>query len=188
MNGVNRLKLFKKELKLIKDKNIRKFTCKILIKLPDYFFIIPASSTGKYHPKHCLGKGGLVRHVKAAVKIANIMFRDECTAPFNDIEKDIIISSLILHDGIKNGLNGSQWTDEQHPNLIAEFIKENYDETLDKEIIDKIIGCVRSHSGPWNLNKSGVEMFPRPESTMEQFVHLADYISSRREITINLEE
>ena len=61
---------FKKELSYIKNKNI-KDSCETMIGLlPDYFFQIPASSTGKYHPKFTLGDGGLVRHVKVAVLIA----------------------------------------------------------------------------------------------------------------------
>ena len=41
---------FKKELEYIKSDKIRN-ACKEMIELlPDYFFEIPASSTGKYHP------------------------------------------------------------------------------------------------------------------------------------------
>ena len=38
--------------------------------LPNYFFEVPASSTGKYHPEFALGDGGLIRHTKVAVRIA----------------------------------------------------------------------------------------------------------------------
>ena len=43
--------------------------------LPEYFFEVAASSTGKYHPVYALGVGGLVRHTIAAVEIANEMYR-----------------------------------------------------------------------------------------------------------------
>ena len=38
--------------------------------LPDYFFEIPASSTGKYHPEFASTTHGLVKHTKLAVRIA----------------------------------------------------------------------------------------------------------------------
>ena len=44
--------------------------------LPDYFFEVAAASTGKYHPKYAQGEGGLVRHTKAAVKIAYELLAD----------------------------------------------------------------------------------------------------------------
>ena len=50
--------LFKKELAYIKDEKIRNSLILILEELPDYWFSVPASSTGKYHPKYALGEGG----------------------------------------------------------------------------------------------------------------------------------
>lgn len=59
---------FKKELSLIKNENIRNFVKEFLNTVPDYFFTVAASSTGKYHPNYALGEGGLVRHTKAATR------------------------------------------------------------------------------------------------------------------------
>ena len=61
---------FIKELEYIKNDDIRGFAKLALENLPDYFFDVAASSTGKYHPTYALGNGGLVRHTKAAVRIA----------------------------------------------------------------------------------------------------------------------
>ena len=63
--------VFKTELNYIKDSEIREKAIKAINLLPDYFFEVPASSTGKYHPTFSQGEGGLVRHTKAAVNIAN---------------------------------------------------------------------------------------------------------------------
>ena len=66
---MNKTEVFKKEINYVKDENLRS-DLKILIELlPDYFFEVPASSTGKYHPDFALGDGGLVRHTKAAVRL-----------------------------------------------------------------------------------------------------------------------
>lgn len=61
---------FNKEISYIKNERIRNSLITILDLLPDYFYHIPASSTGKYHPEFTLGDKGLVRHTKAAVRIA----------------------------------------------------------------------------------------------------------------------
>ena len=50
------------ELNYIKDENFRNNIEKILNSLPEYFWKVAASSTGKYHPEFSLGEGGLVRH------------------------------------------------------------------------------------------------------------------------------
>ena len=62
---------FKKELNYINNSRIKKSLIIMINKLPDYFFEVPASSTGKYHPKFALGEGGLVRHTKVAVRLAH---------------------------------------------------------------------------------------------------------------------
>ena len=62
---------FLKEIPLIQTDNIRQFLEYCIANLPDYFFHVAASSSGKYHPEYALGDGGLLRHTKAAVWIAN---------------------------------------------------------------------------------------------------------------------
>ena len=97
---------FSIELSYIKDDRIRKSCETILDMLPDYFYEIPASSTGKYHPSFSLGKGGLVRHVKVATRIANDLFEDPSfKSKYTRNEKDVMLMTLILHDSLKSGLN-----------------------------------------------------------------------------------
>ena len=72
---MDRLEIFKTELNYIKNPKIKEFTEKVLLEVPDYFFQIGASSTGKYHPSYTLGEGGLVNHTKAAVRIVIELFK-----------------------------------------------------------------------------------------------------------------
>ena len=62
-------KSFEKELSYFKIDKVRKACIATLKLLPEYFFEVPASSTGKYHPEYALGDGGLLRHSKAAMRI-----------------------------------------------------------------------------------------------------------------------
>ena len=66
--------IFNNELSRFTNDNVRASAETILNMLPDYFYEIPASSTGKYHPSFSLGDGGLVRHVKAAMFFLEDMF------------------------------------------------------------------------------------------------------------------
>ena len=91
---------FNKELEFITDERLRNNAIIILNNLPDYFFQVQAASTGKYHPSYALGEKGLVRHTKAAVCIANNLFN---IYKFDDHTKDIILISVMIHDGLKHG-------------------------------------------------------------------------------------
>ncbi len=81
--------VFNKELSYIKDKKIRNSLKTMLNLLPEYFYQIPASSTGKYHPEFTLGDGGLVRHTKAAVRIAYELLQNPSLNNFTEEEKDL---------------------------------------------------------------------------------------------------
>ncbi len=177
-----RVQLFEKELSLIESDEIRGITAKLIERLPDYYFVIPASSTGKYHPDYAQGKGGLVRHTKAAVGIATELFRLES---YEDIQKDkdFIIAALILHDGLKCGENNSEGTKAEHPLLMANFIKQN---TENNEIANKIADLVISHMGQWNTqHDSTEEIVPKPTTKAQKFVHLCDYLASRKRLEYN---
>ena len=53
--------------------------------VPDYFWTIPSSSSGKYHSSFDSGEGGLVRHTKMCVLVAEELLRLE---EFNKIDPD----------------------------------------------------------------------------------------------------
>ena len=89
--------MFETELNYIKDDRIRE-SARILIEgLPEYFFKIEASSTGKYHPDFALGDGGLVRHTKAAIRIAKeLLDNNSIGHKFTSDEKDLLIISIMI--------------------------------------------------------------------------------------------
>ena len=56
---MDKISVFENEYAYIKNEKYRE-NLKIMVNLlPDYFFTVPASSTGKYHPSFSLGDGGL---------------------------------------------------------------------------------------------------------------------------------
>ena len=113
------------ELSRITNIKVRKSTEYLLDLLPDYFYSMPASTSGKYHPEFSLGEGGLVRHTKVACRILEEMFNNKSFSNYNDYEKDLIRMSLILHDGFKSGKTYSEHTVVEHPLLMSEFINDN---------------------------------------------------------------
>lgn len=182
--------MFKTELGNIKNDKLHDFVECVVNLLPDYFFEVAASSTGKYHPKYSLGEGGLVRHTKAAVKIAKDLMNLE-QYRFSEDEKDVIIASLILHDGMKHGLNSSKYTVTEHPIIMAKFIRDNWSHEFSdiESQIELICGCVATHMGQFNMDfKTKKEVLAKPKSKLEQFVHLCDYLSSRKYLLVDFED
>ncbi len=178
---------FKKEIGYIKDPSLVK-DLKTLIKLlPDYFFEIPASSTGKYHPKFALGEGGLVRHTKVAVRFAyELLNNNTIGCKFTDRDKDLIIMALILHDGLKSGLEHDKYTKFDHPLLISKYIMENQDKlNMDIDDIRKLCSMIESHMGEWTYDSyAKKEVLPKPRTAEQRFVHMCDFLASRKFIDI----
>ena len=179
---MNKIETFNKEYTYIKNKKYVD-NLKIMVDLlPDYFFEVPASSTGKYHPEFSLGDGGLVRHTKFAVRIAHELYSDESvTGTFNQNEKDLMIFALVLHDGLKSGLIKEEYTKVDHPVLVANYIRDNKDKlTLTDNEIEFICNVIESHMGPWNKDYKGNEVLPKPINKYQRFVHMCDFLASRK--------
>ncbi len=186
---MDRYTVFNRELDYIKNERIRKSSKTLIDLLPDYFFEVPASSTGKYHPAFALGDGGLVRHTKAAVRIAHELLNNKCINNYTSDEKDLIILSLILHDGIKLGLPREKYTKVEHPILASKFVQDNKDNTelLDEEI-KYICEAIESHMGEFNKDYKGNEVLPIPKSKHSRFVNMCDYLSSKKFLDIKFDE
>ena len=183
---MNKIEIFKKELDYIFDTRLRDNMKKLIEILPDYFFEVPASSTGKYHPTFALGDGGLVRHTKAAVRFAYELTNNNVIGNvFNEKEKDLIIMSLIMHDGCKSGLTKNQYTVADHPLIVSKLIKDNKDKlTLTEEEVDLICSMIESHMGEFNKDYRGNSILPLPNNKYQKFVHMCDYLASKKFLDI----
>ena len=186
---MDRLDIFKTELSYILNPKIKEFTEKALNNLPEYFFSIPASSSGKYHPQYALGEGGLVRHTKSAVRIAVEMFRLDIFK-YTEDDKDMIVSSLILHDGFKSGINNSSHTVTEHPLIVTNMLRTNTDinSCIDEETLNMIIGNIESHMGQFAFDyKTKQKILPTPKNKIQHFVHWCDYLASRKCLEFNFD-
>jgi len=184
---MNKIKYFEKEISYIKDID-KQDDIKVLInKLPDYFFLIPASSTGKYHPKFASTKNGLVKHTKVAVRIAYDLF--ETVNNFTDEDKDLIIMALIMHDGLKKGIEEEKYTRFDHPLLVSKLIMESINELkMGIDDVRKLCSMIESHMGKWNTNRFSKLELPVPRDEYQRFVHRCDYLASRNYLDVKFDK
>lgn len=190
---------FEKEIEYIKNESLRNIVKDTLDVSPECIVHIPASSSGRYHPSYSLGEGGLMRHVKAAVGIAHSMidtyiFKNIvlCVGADNDeiieMYKDIAYAALILHDCCKPDDTEKHSTRFDHPLLAANMFKEtarkyitNENIQYMKKVVPMVYTCIASHMGEWNTAPyaKGI-VLPKPKIGIEHFVHLCDYLASRK--------
>lgn len=187
MTKEERIELFKIELGFISSPEIKEFAIDMLSKLPEYFFTIPASSTGKYHPQYALGVGGLVRHTQSAVRIAKELFT--IFPQYEEYQQDCIITALILHDGCKSGKDGGAYTSVDHPLQMVSLIEDYYPAIMriNKPYIDDVCELISTHMGQWNKDYQGNEVLPLPKTKTQNFVHMCDYLASRKFLEFNFE-
>lgn len=180
---------FKTEINYIKNEKYKKSACELIDLLPDYFFEVPASSTGKYHPSFSLGDGGLLRHTKALVRIGvELMNNESLNHKFTYDEKDLLIISMIMHDGLKHGLEYSKYTKFEHPLIVCDYINDNKDKiSLDEKEIKFITKVISSHMGQWNTSDYSDVVLPLPKDKYQRFVHMCDYLASRKFLDIKFE-
>lgn len=182
--------MFTEELNYIEEARIREAARVLLDNLPDYFYKIPASSTGKYHPDFASGDGGLVRHTKVAVRMAYELYQ---ITPYDKLftrrEKDCMLLGLLIHDGLKKGNPEEKYTRFDHPILAAEYVLKMQEQTgLSKEEAEFISHVVKTHMGKWNTDYNGNEVLEVPKDRYQYFVHMCDYLASRKVINVKFDE
>lgn len=187
MNKNDKITLFIKEIDSINDKNLKKLATEIIACADDYFFTIPASSTGKNHPPFSLGEGGLVRHTKCVVYMVKCLCE---SFNIDEYKRDMLIVAALAHDIKKQGdtPNGLGYTVHEHPLLAAQYVCEVYfasDITVLNGVVSIIADLISSHMGKWGADSKFIgdkKPLPIPESDCAKILQAADYIASRREI------
>jgi len=173
------------ELNQIRDRAVREFTEHCLTEAPEYFWTVPSSSSGKYHPEQSNGEGGLVRHTRAVVYFA-VKLCDVFSA--TRLETDCVIAASILHDILKYGpAPGGEHTTKNHDYGGAMWVREHGIACgLDKRLLDLITGSIAWHMGRWT-DMSGRDVgwkFPEEYGYIHLAVHLADVIAAQKNVRL----
>lgn len=176
-------------LNTIVNDDIREFAKVLVDGLPDYIWHVGASSTGKYHPAYSLGEGGLMRHQIAVVRFLNHFFTlEQYNTKFTSREIDLIRVAGLTHDGLKSGsqldYDKSKYTKFDHPIRMANEILSYDGKYLNHDELEFIAHCVESHMGQWSTDKQSTTVLPKPKDEAQYLVHLADYLASRKDLTM----
>ena len=173
-------KFFEREINLIQSEDYRSFIRYYLDEhVPDYFWEIGASSSGKYHPAFSQGVGGLVRHTKAVVMFAEELLRMSSYAYMKDEYKDYVIMACIVHDTCKYGMyNYNKNEYQSHAKNAAFKVGVAWNKYFNYSCPDYLYDAIKSHMGQWS------EKEDRPFTSIDRCVHMADYMASRSFIDI----
>jgi len=95
----------------------------------------------------------------------------------------------MLHDGLKSGREKSQYTKVEHPLLVVSYIKENEKNLgMSHEQMNFMCEVISSHMGAWNKDFDGNEVLPVPKNKYQNFVHMCDYLASRKAINLSFDD
>lgn len=160
----------------IKTESIKKEVLRyIKEEIPEYFYLIPASSSGKYHPPLSLGEGGLVRHtIFATHNLIDMVGLSYIKDKYTQLQIDEMIAAILLHDtlkgGRKDGVTTPSSTHKQHELLPVERLR-----------LPGVNKLIITHMGEWGT--------VCPQDEREYLVHLADYLASKKRfIEVNLND
>lgn len=178
-------------LESLENEDMKIFAKELLNTIPEYWYSVPASSTGKYHPQYALGDGGLMRHSIAVLRFVNHIFATNIFN-FSSRERDILRIAAIMHDTRKSGsqedYKNNKYTRFEHPLLAAEVIRSYKSKGfINDDEIEIMANAIESHMGQWNTDKRSGIVLPIPSNKYQKLLHLADYLASRKDIEMRFE-
>lgn len=188
-----RLKLVRPVLDTFENEDIKEFAIILLDDMPDYIWHVGASSTGKYHPAYSLGEAGLMRHQIAVVRFLNFFLElEQYGSKLTSRERDLIRLAGFVHDGRKSGsqedYEKSKYTKFNHPILMAETVRSFDGMYLNHEEIELVADTISRHMGEWNVDKKTNVELPKPNNKYSRMVHVADYLASRKCLTMDFSD
>jgi hypothetical protein len=201
MTDEEKLKVFEKHIKMISTQAVRDFVEFVLLRVPEYFWTLPISTSGRQHSR----EETLVDHIQGCLFIAECVI-DQFDGHWTKKQKDQLFAALILHDcwrcgevgnekrftqkniddkGCSQELLGNLRTSSDHPEvgyqnllcLSAEFNQQaaaNKQDQIGGKNLSPILKGVRYHYGPWTNCKKPFSLSWPYDSVVMQ-VHNIDY-------------
>lgn len=179
---MNKCEVFREELNKFETEEIRLYCEDMLNVSPDYIFTIPSSTSYKYHNATQCQPGGQLYHIIMVGEIINyILSLDYIKNKFPEPKKrDCMRVAALLHDMVKCGWDGSQYTVHNHPILAGKWVEETVVEhDIKQGLKNYISSLIQSHSGEWTSSNKSDTVLPAPQDDEHFFIHLSDYLGSR---------
>lgn len=188
---MDKIKVFESFLSSFETDEIKEYCKDMIMRISDNIFIMPSSTSLKFHNKTQCQPHGQIFHILMFGEIMNyILGLEYVIEKIPDARtRDCLRCTPIFHDAIKCGLNGSQYTVHEHPILAGEWIRNTkVEHDIDDNTKNYIAGLCESHSGQWTSTKRSKTILPKPETDEQFLVHLCDYLSSRSNIDMTYTE
>ena len=59
---------------------------------------------------------------------------------------------------------------------------------LEMEEIEFVCDAIKTHMGPWTTDYDGVEVLEKPKTKYQNFVHMCDFLASRKFLEVPFDE
>lgn len=93
-----------------------------------------------------------------------------------------------MHDSVKRGIPEERYTKFDHPLLASKLIKDNKESlSLSEEELNLLTSMIEAHMGEWTTDYSGNEILKKPTTKYERFVHMCDYLASRKFLNVKFD-
>ena len=179
-----RKKIMQRYLELIQDERLKAFVNKVFT-YPEVLESLakPSTYNGHNHPNDEFVQNGLALHSLRVCNLALNLYRS--TPEPKPLEQDLIIVGSLLHD-VPHKYLGSGFPNHNHAVDNCSWFLE-VSESLDNELRKEIGSIILNHMGKWNTSYS--ELFNQyPITTLSWIVHLADSISARRNVLVDVSD
>ena len=156
----------------IEDYNIQEEVIRITADSPEYFWEVPASTSGYHHPI-CRKECGLWAHTlmgaTAYERLAESYLQQGL---IDEFEVECGRAARLLHYQRKNGYpeNPHHSSTDDHDLHMGDVISN------ESSLPTEVANAVKSHMGPWYDG-------PAPATPLQKLVHNADMIASTPDIT-----
>lgn len=188
---MNKKAVFKELLDKFETEDMRLYCEDMIEHIPDYIFMMPSSTSGKFHNATQCKPHGQIYHIIMFGAIMNYRLALKCNKEkFSDpTYRDAMRCIPIFHDAVKCGWNGSTFSVHDHPMLAGAWVRETkVEHDISAELKELIARACERHSGEWTSSKRSKVVLPEPETEMEIFVHECDILSSRSDIDMQPSE
>ncbi len=178
------------ELRMIGDLKLSTAAELCIREYEDLLELIPASTSGRYHPPDERGIGGLRLHIR---RMAHVLYMTAKHFGLSDKDRDILIFCAIVHDIsslstsklVKGELTRDYETwSKWHGNLSSQIATEGLMEVglaSDDPTLLTIQGIIQSHMGAWSPN-----LRQPVNNKLEIIFSMADYVTTRKNILVEL--